>query len=226
MFDYNSWLKEAERFTSNIAQFTADFEEVKVESLIQPPLDEETLQGIVARVGVHIPGELQNFWLQAARSCDCRYVCRDAKGDMAKRVEHIFGYDQEFYGGVHFFDPIELPEYLVSCQYGAEIFEEDPDPAQQALWLNALPFQPILNGDYLGLDTSTAHDNPPVVYLAHDDKSQIIAPSFTSFLQTWAELCYIGPESWMLEPFQDKNGLIDGTSQKAALWRTMLHKSD
>ncbi|MBW3635738.1 MAG: SMI1/KNR4 family protein [Armatimonadetes bacterium] len=117
---------------------------------------------------------------------------------MAKRVEEIFEHDDDFYGEIRFFDPAELPEHLPSCKSWAEAFEEDPDPAQKAFWLNALPFHSILNGDYLGLDISTTHDDPPVVYLAHDDKSQVIAPSFTSFLQSWAGLCYIGPERWKL----------------------------
>ena len=144
MFDHSSWITEAERFTSSITQLNADFEEVNVETSIQPPLDEETLQRMVNRVSVHVPKELQNFWSQAARSCDFRYVCRKAKGDMAKRVEQVFNYNEDFYGGVSFFDPIELPDYLSSCKYGVEIFEEDPDPTQVTFWLNTLPFQGIL----------------------------------------------------------------------------------
>ncbi|MBW3635739.1 MAG: hypothetical protein KY445_04635 [Armatimonadetes bacterium] len=63
MFDDNSWIKEAERFTLSIAQLTDDFGEIDAEASIQPPLDQATFQQIADKVDVHIPKELQNFWL-------------------------------------------------------------------------------------------------------------------------------------------------------------------
>ena len=222
MFDYSNWIKEAELFVNRVAQLRSEFEEVEAASSVQQPLDESTLRHIVARVDSHVPAELQNFWRQATRRCDCRYVCRDAKGEMAERVKQIFSYEENIYGGACFFDPIELPKHLSSCKEWAKINSEEPE--QEALWLNVLPFSAILNGDYLGLEVSEAQDNPPVVYLAHDDESRVIAPSFTSFLQTWAALFYIGPESWMLEPFLNEKGMIDTTSPRAALWREVFDR--
>jgi hypothetical protein len=141
---------------------------------------------------------------------------------MAEREKHIFGDNGSVWGGVYFFDPLHLVNQLDICKGWAAMFEEYSDSTQAAIWLHSLPFQRIANGDYLGLDISAEQDDPPVVYLAHDGDSQIIAPSFTSFLQTWADLCYFGPESWMIDLFQAENGFLDATSPQAALWREML----
>ncbi len=210
MFDYNGWIKEAEHFISRVAQTKEDFRAVDVEISIQESLSREELHHITNDIGFYIPKELQNFWLQAARSCNIRYVCFDATGQA------------DIYGEIRFFDPLKLSENLDDCKEWAGIFMEYPDPAQSAIWLNSLPFQEISNGDYLGLDISIKDDNPPVIYLSHDGDSQIIASSFTSFLSTWADLCYIGPENWILEPFQDEKGWIDSTSQKADSLRKRL----
>ena len=78
------------------------------------------------------------------------------------------------------------------------------------------------NGDYLSLNITEEKDNPSVVYLSHDDESFIIAESFTDFLTHWERLCYIGPESWMLENFRNENGYINSVSNKAELLRELL----
>jgi hypothetical protein len=78
------------------------------------------------------------------------------------------------------------------------------------------------NGDYLALDITEAKDSPLVVYLSHDDESFVIAKSFTDFLTHWERLCYIGPESWMLESFLGKNGYINSDSVKAEDLRRLL----
>jgi hypothetical protein len=78
------------------------------------------------------------------------------------------------------------------------------------------------SGDYLALDVTEAKDNPPVIYLSHDDESFVIAESFTEFLKHWERLCYIGPESWMLESFLGENGYINSDSAKAKELRKLL----
>ncbi len=226
MFDYNKWINEVSLRISSIAQLKEDFDEVTVEISIKPPLDEDALQDIVTSINIHIPVELQRFWIQATQNCDCRYVCRGANQEAAEQVERSFGHDQNFYGGVCFLHPVELQENLQTCKEWAEIFEEDPDPMQRTFWLNTLPFHWIGNGDYLGLDLSIKLDDPPVVYLSHDGESQIIAGSFTSFLRTWADLCYIGPEIWMLQPFQNATGFIDANSKRADSLRSLLRVND
>jgi len=60
----------------------------------------------------------------------------------------------------------------------------------------------IGNGDLIALDQTADPQEPPVVYLSHDDQSSaVIAPSLSYFLEAMAELCFIGPEIWLLEPW-------------------------
>ncbi|RYG55784.1 SMI1/KNR4 family protein, partial [bacterium] len=204
MMNYAQWLHSAKDFVEHLGQLQEEFGSVDVKAHQTTPLTRESLEQIAAGIDREIPLELRNFWLTAARSSTYSYVCRDVKSNLAPAIEQVFGSRLDFYGGVHFFDPSELKEHLFSCTEWADGQEED----QVNLWLSTMPFQTIANGDYLGLDISVPHNDPPVVYLSHDDDCQVIAPSFTSFLQTWAELNYIGPESWMLEPFQSDSGLL------------------
>ena len=76
-------------------------------------------------------------------------------------------------------------------------------------------------GYYLALDLSQELEDPPVIYLSHEELSTKLADSFTSFLENWSRLCYLGPELWMLRPFLSENGLV-GLDDKAKKVRQVL----
>ena len=86
-------------------------------------------------------------------------------------------------------------------------------PQDLEYWTKSLPILYMDNADFLALDQRTEADDPAVVYLSHDDESKVIAPSFTAFLKEWERLHYIGPESWMLEPFLDEEGYVSGDTK-------------
>ena len=66
-------------------------------------------------------------------------------------------------------------------------------------------------------------ERPPVVYLAHDDDSIIIAPDFDTFLETWERLCCIGPSIWLLEEFiNPETGFLDANTTKAVELRKLF----
>lgn len=79
------------------------------------------------------------------------------------------------------------------------------DPAsrrEHLLWTQSLPFYPIANGDALAFDLTGRDEDPPILYLCHDEPaSGMIAPNFDAFLTAWEQLFYVGPEWWMLDPF-------------------------
>lgn len=223
MYDYKTWLSEAEKAVRDMARFDAVFEETEATVSSEYPLEVDALQQLIAEVDIFMPEELQRFWLEAASSTDCRYVLRGARGKVATCLDSIFGTGHDVYGEIFFSSPNDLPNHLEACRGWAAAFEEAPNPSQKAFWLNAVPFHSLLNGDYLALDVSAELADPPVVYLAHDDEtSGILAPSFTSFLDVWAKLCYVGPEDWMLKPFRNENGLLDDTVPNAIRWQAFL----
>ena len=222
MFDYQLWIERAVSFADNLAELTLYFGDVRSEVSVQPPLTESELTEIASKIDKQIPQELANFWLTGSRHCDCTYICEDAKSEIVSQIETIFGSFQEIYGGASLIDAADLPQHLINCRGWAEETWVAEYPQDKNFWLNSMPFAEMNNGDYLALDIIEATDNPPVIYLSHDDESFIIAESFTDFLTHWERLCYIGPEVWMLENFRGENGYINSDSSKAEDLRKLL----
>jgi hypothetical protein len=222
MFDYQLWIERTVSFTHNLARLAPYFDDLKSEVSVQPPLTESELIEIASKSDKYIPLELTQFWLTGSRHCDCTYICGGAKSEIIPRIEPIIGSYQELWGGASFINAADLSQHLLNCRDWAEETWVAEYPQDKNFWLNSVPFVEMNNGDYLSLNITEEKDNPSVVYLSHDDESFIIAESFTDFLTHWERLCYIGPESWMLENFRNENGYINSVSNKAELLRELL----
>ena len=222
MLDYKLWVERAVSFTRNLAELVPYINGVKIEVSVQPPLTESELMEIASKTDRQIPQELANFWLTGSRHCDCSYICEDANSEIVPQIENIFSSFQELYGGASLINAADLAQHLLNCRDWAEETWVAKYPQDKSFWLNSMPFAEMNNGDYLALDTTEAKDNPPVIYLSHDDESFVIAESFTDLLTHWERLCYIGPEFWMLENFLGENGYINSDSVKAEHLRKLL----
>lgn len=222
MFDHRSWINRAVSFTGSLQLLSDSFDELKYDASVKRPLTENELNIIDSGIDQSVPNELALFWLNGSRHCSCSYYCGIAKPAMLLRTKSVFGHQGALYGGASFYDAAELPDYLYALREWAEETWIAEYPEQKNLWLNSIPFAGMRNGDYLALDTADGRDDPPVIYLSHDDDSKIIAGSFTGFLNVWEALCYIGPEIWMLGVFQDENGLVDSKSNRAAELRSIF----
>jgi len=95
------------------------------------------------------------------------------------------------------------------------------------IWRETVPFLDVGNGDYLALHVGGDKRDCPVVYLCHDDPQRPvteISPSFEKFMSDWEDLCYVGPEIWLLQAFLQENG--DGPlladQAKARRWREII----
>jgi hypothetical protein len=125
-------------------------------------------------------------------------------------------------GGINI-DQTSFKKHLCDCKSWATETWIAEEPEVKELWLNAFPFAHLANGDYLALAEWKKHNDPPVVYLSHDDTSRIITPNLASFLSEWAGVCYIGPEIWMLEPYLDKTtGYLNSNTDEARKLRTKI----
>ena len=217
MIDYASWVQRAKDFTVGLEGRLAG--EWEVESSVAPPMDEPDLVGVENVLERKLPSSLRSFFQHGSRYCECRYVWTP-NGISQDQINALFPDNGWIYGGARLCDVQDLAELLEECQMVAEGFEEAPE--QEALWLNALPFAWIRNGDKLGLDMRQK-EQPPVVYLAHDDDSKVIAPDFDAFLEAWERLCYIGPEIWLLEEFiNPETGFLDANTAKATELRRLF----
>lgn len=206
MFDYKGWVERAKKFVDETVP-GMPHDDYSIRAEIAPPLTVQQLEELQAKVEQPLPLELQRLWVTASRHCDCSY---------SFEIDE----DKNYYGGAAFSDALTLSQEISNCRDWADGFEEYPE--QEAYWLQSFPFLAIANGDYLGLYTPTPQDNPPVVYLSHDNESFVLAESFTTFLETWERLCYLGPEVWVLEEYRDTNGYLNADSQQAQELRDLF----
>lgn len=68
-------------------------------------------------------------------------------------------------------------------------------PEDKEMWLKAIPLAALPTGDFLALDGRMKSDDPPVIYLNHEDSSEVVAPSLREFLVAWEKLGYVEPRA-------------------------------
>ena len=164
-----------------------------------------------------IPTALRQFFSEGCGGVDISYTWIPEENTAnADSLRRIFGKTKaEVWGGGPFCIASDLKEWRRNVEAWARESWVADYPEELAMWMNALPIMELANGDYLGLDLRSGCDNPPVLYLSHDDNSQILSTCFTDFLTHWAGVCYVGPEIWMLEPFLSTENLLDSTMANA-----------
>lgn len=222
IFDYKLWVEHAVLFTQNLSKHAPFFGKLDYEFSAKTRLSENELNIITSKTDKFIPNELKLLWLNGSRQCKCSYLCNEANAEMSIRIESIFAQKQSLYDGASFYDAAEIPEQILALREWAEETWISEYPEQKEMWLNSVPFAGTTNGDYLSLDITNRQDNPPVIYLSHDDESSTISKSFTDFLTHWENLCYIGPEIWILNIFQDDKGYINSNSERAKKLRNLF----
>lgn len=188
-----------------------------------PSATEESIALVESTLGNPLPNALRDFFLHGTADLEMSYSWEPNEARREAAEELIDGSTVSGGGTIRLRD---LAKHKEDARAWAEETWLAEEPDQQELWLQSLPFLHLDNGDYLALDLRQPADDPPVLYLSHDDESQKIAASFTSFLQAWEQVCYLGPESWLLEPFIDPGtGLLDGDCANAKKLRQWIRES-
>jgi hypothetical protein len=221
MLDYAAWLARAQDFTSGLTRLpgnvTADVE-------IAPPLSGAAREELESSLSFPLPLSLRLFLVQGSGDCYCRYVW-EPPPEMISQHKEILPYGRDIFGGLRYWNSDAILSGWQHCQQLAAEAVAASEPQYQEYWQQKLPFAFILNGDYLALDLSQQDLEPPVVYISHEGEEDggVIAPSFDAFLQTWEQLCYVGPEAWLLGEFRDPaSRLLDPRSDKAKKLRQLL----
>jgi cell wall assembly regulator SMI1 len=216
-FSYRDWVRDLKEFVTartGVSGFVGTEE-------IAPPLTAEHLSQIDKQLPLALPGAVRDFLQQGSGACRFGYKWKP-KGAVGEHMESVGLKEGRISGGATLCHAARLGKQIGECKQWAEETWIADEEEEQEVWLNTLPIAELKNGDYLGVQLGS-EPNPPVVYLCHEDASQIIAPSFTSFLQNWAGLCYLGPEIWILEPFLDSaTGFLDGQSERALAVRRLF----
>jgi hypothetical protein len=212
------WMETASAFYRHRVKSTGGGAETAFNKA--PSATEQSIATVESRLGQPLPKALREFFLNCTSGLEMSYSWEP---DEARReaVEELIDGTTVCGGGTIRLG--DLPKHKEDARAWAEETWLAEEPDQQELWLKSLPFLHLDNGDYLALDLRQPADDPPVYYLSHDDESQTIASSFTSFLQAWERVCYIGPESWLLEPFiNPETGFLDGDCENAQKLRRLF----
>jgi hypothetical protein len=215
--DYRDWTARAASFVRRLANRAG----VEVRAAEFGPSQTAAELDRIERSGLILPAALRRFLTEGSGTIDFRYVFEpELDSSDGDRLARLSPDQSSIYGGVRIV-AAELPDLQRSAMEWARDTWVAEDQGQQAIWACALPFAALDNGDFLALDVSTPED-PPVIYLSHDDESIVLAPSFNGFLAAWERLCYLGPEIWLLERFRGEDGFLDGGSAEARELRALL----
>lgn len=212
MFDYLEWVQRAAKFNRELKKTKSQASEFWQETSVASPLSAAGLKRLQKKIDCRIPLALEEFYTKGSAACACRYYW-EVKGKARREIEKLFYGNDAIYGGAQLCSATELPEEFKLHREFAHLYYQ-PE--------TALPFCHIENGDTLALDLSTASENPPVFYLCLSGDNNVIAESFTEFLDTWEKLFYIGPEFWLLDVFRNRKGLLTAKSKKAQQLRALF----
>ncbi len=98
---------------------------------------------------------------------------------------------------------------MIKINAGNKYCLRGDEPTNVAMTLeNAFRFVGVPNGDAVALDLYRDEENPPVIYLNHEEPTKLIklADSFGEFLLEWFRLGCVGPEIWNLCHFLTEDG--------------------
>jgi hypothetical protein len=181
---------------------------------LEPVLTVVEVAKLQEAVQIALPQCLLDFFVTGAGGCSFRYNWdQSLRKSSAKELPTWV--DERIHGGTELCIADNLGGWMRECRAWATDTWIAEEPEQQQLWMRSVPIAELENGDYLGLFTPEDGIEPQVVYLSHEDISQVVAPSFRSFLSEWERICYLGPEIWVLDQFLDtRTGhLISGTDK-------------
>lgn len=171
---------------------------------VKDKASEEEIALLEKDLSAEIPKSLKDFFAKNSKSVEMRMFLSDD-------IELPEGL-QEIFSACFLIDLDEVLEAETSRRsWAAECFNNINDKYDK-VWHNKFGIMTVANGDVIALDISVDRDNPPVVYLSHDDgegHGAIIGKTFDDFLMNLASIGGVGNEDWQFLPFIDnmKDGL-------------------
>ena len=218
-FDFRAWVQRAQEFTETLAARLG--EQVVAEARVAPALSEEAVAELAAGLDRGVPAVVRRFLVQGAGGLGFGYQWTPA-GAAARELEALLEGKSYVWGGGPLCLAGEFREWVERCDEWIEESWIGESAEQARWWRESFPILSLDTGDFLALDLSRPAEDPAVVYLCHDEESDLIAPSFTRFLTEWERLGYLGPDRDLLELFFDEEGFLSGEGEEAAALRALL----
>ena len=211
--DYTRWVDKATALIKTIRGRRRAG--VKAGARSSPPLTTAAVSAIERRIDRAVPKPIRSFWTNTASGFDFRYEWTVSTG-LQERIGSLLSGQSRLHGGARLCSARDIATLLTDCSDWANSTWIADYDYELRLWESAFPLCALRNGDFLALDCRKKNDDPPVIYLSHEETSQRLAPDLAAFLKAWERLYYIGPEIWMLRPFIDRrSGYLDRNCKNA-----------
>lgn len=233
MLDYTQWIYRAEIFVSGLPEWAGtphvnnappkiNVENIELE--IAAPLNAQEIANLEDEMSCVFPLRLKQFLSTGSGNCQFFYSLTIAE-DSVSEVTRLVG--PSIIGEANLCNSSEMPQYQAMCRISAEDFDWIYKiEGEQEIWMNALPFIYMRNGDYLALDLTKDQEDPPVIYLGPTDGHFVVSPNFDEFLKHWEGICYLGPESWIIGEFFDTTDHLNAATEKARAVRRFFGVND
>lgn len=181
--------------------------------------EEEVLE-TEARLGVILPRELRNFFLDYSKAL---HFYADLPDE--------FGLPDELNGIFSAYIMLSLDE-VVNAEASRRSWVKECfnniDDEYDRIWHNKFGIMTVPNGDIIALDVEKNPVNPPVIYLSHDDgegHGAILGESFYKYLESIAEIGFCGNEDWQVLPFiENMESGINPICKNACLYKKLLEE--
>ena len=210
-FNFSEWVETAKQFLKGVNKFPG---EAEVQVKVVPPLSRSAVDKLQAKLSRPVPGPVRAFLEAGSGGVRFRYQCCPT-GAPLEVVRAVLDGRGSVSGAAELCPASQFAAWLEECESWAEDTWIADSPKNRAFWMKSFPILRMRNGDFLAIDCRKPSQNPPVVYLSHEETSKIIARNFTAFLREWALVGYLGPESWMIKGCIGKDGYLSSETGKA-----------
>ena len=162
------------------------------------PLSEHELESFENELGQSIPSDLRIFLLYQASEINFWWFLKND-------VVPLDVPNKPYAGYIEFGTESMLNINGVSRDF---LYGDEPSDIVNT-WELAFRFIGVPNGDAIALDLFQDSENPPVIYLNHEEPTKLIrlADSFGAFIFEWFSLGCVGPEIWNLCHFITQDGV-------------------
>jgi hypothetical protein len=218
-FDFAHWIARATQFVNDLPKHLDG--EVAAKAIADPPMTSQAVETLRAGLSKPVPSALRHFLERGSAGFEFDYRWIPAANRQAE-VRSALNGERKVCGKGEMCKATALGQWLENCRGWAEETWVADSEEDLPFWTQSFPFLWMEHGDYLALDCRTPSDNPPVVYLSHDDDSKVISQTFTGFLTEWARLGYVGPSSWLIEGFLDGGGMLTAETEQGKAFRRLL----
>ena len=192
--------------------------EDQVSLVIRPPAAEQEVARVERKIGLPLPHALRDFLLHF--SGDCEFEARLPEDfELPGELGAIFAAELVLSPEAVYYAENVRREWIKGC------FPHEND-AYDRVWHHKLGFMQAGNGDVIALDIGANAENPPVVYLSHDEGEGhgcILGRTFEEYMENLILVGACGCEDWKMLPFcPDATSGIDPNCENAVQYRERI----